>query len=82
MLHFNGLLFFIHCLCESLFFHIQRPSGLAILPNLPRYQWLEVCLYVFAIDASHIRQTYQLQDLGLITFSNQTLEALLYVTLP
>jgi len=37
------------------FFHFLCPAGLAILPNLLCYQWLEVCKYVSAVDASHIR---------------------------
>ena len=34
-----------HLFCED-FFHIQRPSGLAISLNLLCCQGLEVCLYV------------------------------------
>ncbi len=37
---------------------------MAILPNLLRYQGLEVFVYVCALDASHLRQNCQLQDLG------------------
>jgi len=37
------------------FFHFLCPPGLAILPNLLCYQWLEVYKYVSAIDASHLQ---------------------------
>ncbi len=47
---------FIHRRVEMIFFHFLCPAGLAILPNLLCYQWLEVCKYVSAIDASHLRQ--------------------------
>ncbi len=50
---------------ESKFFsRFSCPAGLPILLNLLRYQWLEVSYYVCAIDASHLRQNWQLQDLG------------------
>jgi len=41
---------------SNIFSRFSCPSGLPILPNLLRYQWLEVSYYVCAIDASHIRQ--------------------------
>jgi len=53
-----------HRLGEVNFSHFLCPSGSAISPNLPRYQWLEVCKYVCTIDASYLRRTCQLQDLG------------------
>ncbi len=40
----------IHCLGDCTIFHFLCPAGLAILPNLLRFQWLEVCLYVDAIE--------------------------------
>ena len=35
---------------NTYFFHFLCPAGLAISPNLLRYQWLEVCQYVGAIE--------------------------------
>ena len=40
----------VHLFCEEYFFHIQRPLGLAISPNLLCCQGLEVCLYVCVLD--------------------------------
>jgi len=62
----DNFLFYINALCKKQkessftnevkwFFHFLCPAGLAILPNLLCYQWLEVCKYVSAIDASHLQ---------------------------
>jgi len=40
------------------------PPGAPILPNLLRWQGLEVYEYICALSALHLRQTRRLQDLG------------------
>jgi len=40
------------------------PPGAPILPNLLRWQGLEVHEYICALAALHLRQTRRLQDLG------------------
>jgi len=42
------------------------PPGAPILPNLLRWQGLEVYEYVCALAALHLRQTRRLQDLGIM----------------
>ena len=49
---------------STIFSVICYPSGFTIPPNLPCYRSFEVYLYDFSFDASHIRRTSQLQDLG------------------
>ena len=46
------------------FSHACHPSGLPILPNLLCLRTLEVLQYVCVYAASHLRQTWQLQNLG------------------
>ncbi len=43
-----------HYPSEIVFSLFPCPAGLAILPNLLRYQGLEVYYYVYALDASHL----------------------------
>ena len=40
------------------------PPGAPILPNLLRWQGLEVYEYICALAALHLRQTRRLQNLG------------------
>ena len=51
-------------LCGVMFLLRYTSSGLAISPNLLRYQWAEVFVYLCALDGSHLRQGCQLQDSG------------------
>jgi len=62
----DNFLFYIKALCKKQKtrsftdemndnFHFLCPAGLAILPNLFCYQWLEVYKYIKAIDISHLR---------------------------
>ena len=46
------------------FLKTAYPPGAAILPNLLRWQGLEVYEYICALAALHLRQTRRLQDLG------------------
>jgi len=48
------------------FLKTAYPPGAPILPNLLRWQGLEVYEYICALAALHLRQTRRLQDLGII----------------
>ncbi len=65
----NVIVFFDSLTGGRIFSSFSCPQGLAISPNLLRYQGLEVFVYVYVLDASHLRQNCQLQDLGKIQTS-------------
>ena len=57
----------IHLFSEYYFPHVWYPSGSAISPNLLCYRGPEVCLYIYALGAVHLRPNCKLQDLGTIS---------------
>ena len=59
----NKFTFYVSCIKEH-FSHVWHPSGLPILPNLLCLRTLEVLEYVCVYAASHLRQIWQLQNLG------------------